>query len=207
MPDLLHAAASRTRARSAMRSLILLQVFAFVCFPGVALGDIYKWIDAKGKTVFSDVPPSNSDAAQSVEMVVKESRLSSYAPAPMATPTEQDLRSRIEDLELQLQARQNPAPAAVYTLPGPYGNAYPSAPPDPPPIYAYPGYARSYVYPVRRPAVVVYPAVTTYISRPVVVAQQLAAPRAVVPQHGSEPRRVEHRSAEYHRPGARHERR
>ena len=188
--DGLGTAAPRVRAHGVSRLLAAASVLVFAGVPTVALGEVYKWLDERGKTVFSDVPPAKVDPAQKLELVAKDSRLSTYPPVPGPTPTERALLSRIEKLERQLQARQTTAASAVYTLPGPYGNAYPTTPSIVPSDY-YADYPRTYAYPVSRPRVVVYP-VATYVSRPVVVA----------------PRVVEHpRGGGHHRAGGHRERR
>lgn len=194
--DGLGTVAPRVRARGVSLLLAAMSVLVFAGVPAVALGEVYKWLDERGKTVFSDVPPAKVDSAQKLELVAKDSRLSTYPPVPGPTPTERALLARIENLERQLQARQNTAASAVYTLPGPYGNAYPTTPSIVPGDY-YADYPRAYAYPVSRPRVVVYP-VATYVSRPVYVA-----PRVV-----EYPRVVEHpRGGAHHRAGVQHTRR
>jgi hypothetical protein len=125
--------------------------------PGAVRSDIYKWTDEQGGTVISNILPENPDKAKNVERVVKESKPAVQASRPAATPTEQMLLDRIDNLERRLQARtyvppapQSAAPAEYYPDSGYY--YYPPAPPPPPAHYANYApvyYARpAYAYPL-----------------------------------------------------------
>jgi hypothetical protein len=145
----------------AQRSAVL-PALLFLLIPAGASGDIYKWTDEQGGTVYSNTPPENAKTASKVERVVKERAV---------PPTEQALRDRIDNLERRLQARayQPPVPPPPGIAPPDYyydgGYSYPPPPPVYPGNYApssYPGYG----YPLT-PAYsyFVYPA-RTFVARP-----------------------------------------
>jgi hypothetical protein len=165
------AVAMFARFRRPFRLLALLLALTALVVPVAARGDIYKWTDAQGRTNFSNVPPTEPGKAKNVELVLKEAR-----PAPIqqhvATPTEQALLARIENLERQLRDRQYATPAPAVLAPTPYASY---SPPPPPPstsysssgYSSYPGYYPSYTYPVAT-SYVVYPA-RAYYPQPVYV--------------------------------------
>jgi hypothetical protein len=163
-------------------SFAVLPAFLALALPMCAWGDIYKWTDEKGGINYSDSPPPKSAKTTNVEVVERESK---------PTPTEQALLARVQNLERQLQAPLNRAPAVAVEPPMPYGDYAPSMPPppnyyEPPPSnyydsgygtgydssYAgsYPGYVPAYAY----PAVPVYSYVVfpgrTHLARPAFVA-------------------------------------
>jgi hypothetical protein len=166
-------------ARSPFRLIALLPVLISLAIPATAWGDIYKWTDDKGAIVYSDSPPPTSGKVKNVEVVQKVVK---------PTSTEQALLARINALERQQQALQQPpqyaAQPPTVPPPMPYPTYYPPAPsPPPPPSYYdsgydsgyyssayssypayYPNYYPSYAYPV-------YPA-RVFVPRPV-----FAAPR------------------------------
>ena len=163
------------------RLFALLTAYISLVLPASAWGDVYKWTDAKGITVFSDVLPKPGEKVKNFEVVAK-ARPATKVPAQAVTPAEQALRARVDTLEQQLQARQYAPAAPPVPPPATYSNYYPPAPQPPPPPSSYydsgyydsrydsgyyPSYYPSYSYPVV--ASYTYPA-RTFISRPVFVA-------------------------------------
>ena len=159
----------------------LLTAYISLVAPSAAWGDVYKWTDAKGITVFSDVLPKPGEKVKNFEVVAK-ARSETKVPAQAVTPGEQALLARVDTLERQLQARQYAAAAPAVPPPATYSSYYPPAPQPPPPAPTYydsgyddsgydsgyyPSYYPSYAYPVV--ASYAYPA-RTYISRPVSIA-------------------------------------
>jgi hypothetical protein len=158
-----------------LRSPFWLFAAMSLVLPGAAWGDVYKWMDAKGKAVFSDVLPKQGEKVKNFEVVAKETRPAPKAAAQVPTPTEQALLERIQNLERQQQVQQYLASVPVFPPPSPpqssyydsgyYASYYPSYYPS----YAYP-VVRSYSYAaypvVRSNSYVAYPA-RTYASRPV----------------------------------------
>jgi Domain of unknown function (DUF4124) len=96
--------------------------------PATAWAHIYKWVDERGMTVYSNVLPEKKP--KNVEMVIEE-KPSDRTPAADAMRREQQLLDRIGNLERQLQAQQY--------------QQY--IPPPPPPSIDYAGYYPSY-YPL-----------------------------------------------------------
>lgn len=137
--------------------------------PATVWGDIYKWTDENGRTNFSNILPTKSGKASNVELVVKEAKPTAI-PDHRATPTEQALLARIENLERQLQAQQIAAPAAP--PPAPIGGYYSPPPPPPQPAYYDSGYYSSY-YPAY------YPAYYPSYNYPIVSSYFYAYPRRV----------------------------
>jgi Domain of unknown function (DUF4124) len=133
--------------------------------PASASGDIYKWTDEQGGTVYSNSLPEHPRKAANVERVAKER---------VAPPAEQALLDRIDNLERRLQARAYtppapPAPPAPAVAPTDYYDGGYYYPPPPPPTYIgnhAPGYAAGYPYPLT-PAYsyFVYPT-RTFVTRP-----------------------------------------
>jgi hypothetical protein len=177
------------------RLFTLLTAYISLVLPATAWGDVYKWTDAKGITVFSDVLPKPGEKVKNFEVVAK-ARPETKVPAQTVTPAEQALLARVDTLERQLQARQIAAAAPAVPPPATYGSYYPPAP-QPPPLPSnyydsgyydsgydsgyYPSYYPSYSYPVVATYSYAYPA-RTYISRPVSVTPR---PVSVAPHGGS----------------------
>ena len=117
-----------------------------------AFADIYTWTDERGTTVISDTPPANARRVTDLQVVVRDDRKSGKrAGAREATPTEQKLLDRIDNLERQVRAQtySAPPPAVTYSTVPPAPPAY--APAYDPyyydPGYSYPSYYPSYYYP------------------------------------------------------------
>jgi hypothetical protein len=106
--------------------------------PATAWAHIYKWVDERGLTVYSNVLPDKSP--KNMEVVIEE-KPSDRTPAADAMRREQQLLDRIGNLERQLQAQQ-----------------YQQHIPPPPPSVDYGGYYQSYYpsypYPLAYPYVV-----------------------------------------------------
>ena len=98
-----------------------------LALPVSAWAHIYKWVDERGMTVYSNVLPEKSP--KNVEMVIEE-KPSDRTPAADAMRREQQLLDRIANLERQVQAQQ-----------------YPQQMPPPPPSADYGGYYSSYYPP------------------------------------------------------------
>ncbi len=96
-----------------------------------AAAEIYKWVDAEGRTTYSNVRPGT--AAKKVEVVVADDPPEQAAAA--AARREQELLERISRLERQMQAPQ-------YVAPVPPANYYPSD------YYPAGYYPPGYYYPV-----------------------------------------------------------
>src|SRR2546422_2091048 len=90
-----------------------------VSSPATAWAHIYKWVDERGVTVYSNVLPEKSP--KNVEVVVEE-KPSDRTPAAEAMRREQQLPERVANPERQLQAQQYPQ--------------YPQEIPQPPPSLA-----------------------------------------------------------------------
>ena len=135
--------------------LVVLAALIFSGVPSAAQADIYKWNDAQGRIVVSNIPPVTTADVKDLDLLVKETRTAD-SPERGATHTEQALLSRIEMLERQLQAQSNAYPPAPAPPSMGYGNYYPPAATMPPPTsYSsaydpnyYPNYYPSYYYPV-----------------------------------------------------------
>ena len=111
-----------------------------LALPATAWAHIYKWVDERGVTVYSNVLPEKSP--ENVQVVVEE-KPADRAPAAEAMRREQQLLERIANLERQLQAQQY--------------QQYPQYIPQPPPSVDYGGYYQGYYppYPYSYPYVVV----------------------------------------------------
>ena len=116
--------------------------------PATARAHIYKWVDERGVTVYSNVLPEKSDP-RNVEVVIEE-KPSDKTPAADAMRREQQLLDRIGNLERQLQAQQYQGQMPPPPSPG-YGNYSPGYSPSYYPNY-YPSYYSS--YPLTYPYVV-----------------------------------------------------
>src|SRR5262245_32051648 len=104
---------------------------------------LYKWVDERGVTNYSNQPPADPNAAGNVRPV--EGNLSVYSPDPALTRavgafrqeiSNRGLADRVDYLERELaaerQARQYPPPAVALSIPcqsgdcyGNYGSYYP----------------------------------------------------------------------------------
>ena len=116
--------------------------------PVAASANIYKWLDEKGTTVFSNNLPTQKAKATNVQVVIEEDDAPQQTARPQAAQQldqsevlrrQQQMADRIAYLESQLQAQQQYA-------------QYPAPVPPPPPAYYsdsmpyYPGYY-PYAYP------------------------------------------------------------
>jgi hypothetical protein len=124
--------------------------------PATAWAHIYKWVDERGMTVYSNVLPDKSP--KNVEVVIEE-KPSDRTPAADAMRREQQLLDRIGNLERQLQAQHYqrqmlPPPSPDYG--GYYASYTPNYYPSYPLMPAYPyvistgrfiGPARAFVSP------------------------------------------------------------
>jgi len=172
------AAARRLAPVRARCSLIaLLPALILIAAPAIARGDIYKWTDEQGRTNLSNVLPATPGKAKDIELVLKETK-PAVIPQHLATPTEQALLSRIENLERELQSRRYSTQAPGTPPPADYRIASTPSPPPPSPAYYDSGYDGSYIssypiyqYPVARSyAYVVYPT-RVFVSRPAFVVR------------------------------------
>src|SRR5439155_22598004 len=119
-----------------------------LALPAPAWAHIYKWVDERGVTVYSNVLPDKSP--KNVEVVVEE-KPSDRTPAADAMRREQQLLDRISNLERQLQAPQyqqyvSPPPPSV-DYGGYYQSYYPSYPY--PLTYPYVVVSRRFIAPAR----------------------------------------------------------
>ena len=89
-----------------------------LALPVSAWAHIYKWVDERGMTVYSNVLPEKSP--KNVEVVIEE-KPADRTPAADAMRREQQLLDRISNLERQLQAQQYsqyiPPPPTPLNLP------------------------------------------------------------------------------------------
>jgi len=111
-----------------LRSVAVIATVLCASSPATAWAHIYKWVDERGMTVYSNVLPEKSP--KNVQMVIEEK------PADRAPAREQQLLERIANLERQLQAQQS--------------QQYPQYPqyiPQPPPSVDYGGYYQGYYPP------------------------------------------------------------
>ena len=138
------------------RVLALVPISVALLAPATARGDIYKWTDERGNMVISNVQPVKSSSVSDVELLATSTRpttQSPLAPPPQAaTPTEQALEARIENLERQLQSQQQYAQQPQVDPQSSYSGGYYPPPPDSG-YYSgyntgdYPDYYPSYYYP------------------------------------------------------------
>jgi hypothetical protein len=88
--------------------LALLALFAAV--PAFAAGDIYKWTDAQGHTVISDLAPVDPGKVSGLTLLVPASKRAAQAPGTVAVSAdsrrEQELEARVEELEREMQEQQ-----------------------------------------------------------------------------------------------------
>lgn len=75
----------------ALRAAGILLIFLFFC--SSALGDIYKWVDAKGVVHFSDQPPALSDGTLEVEST-PSAPPSTYQPPPKEKRISADVKPK-----------------------------------------------------------------------------------------------------------------
>ena len=89
-----------------------------------AWAEIYKWVDEKGGTVYSNVRPTKASSAKNLEVVVEDEKSSdSASDSATATRREQELLDRISRLERQLESQRYqapPPPPAPQYYPGSY---------------------------------------------------------------------------------------
>jgi Domain of unknown function (DUF4124) len=126
-----------------LRPVAVIATVLCVSSPATAWAHIYKWVDERGMTVYSNVLPEKKP--KNVEVVIEE-KPSDRTPAADAMRREQQLLDRIGNLERQLQAQQYqqhipPPPSADY------GGYYSGYSPSYYPSY-YPSYPLSYPYAV-----------------------------------------------------------
>src|SRR2546425_7232908 len=98
-----------------VRSAFLGAAALSLALPAPAWAHIYKWVDERGVSVYSNVLPEKSP--KNVQMVVEE-KPADRTPAADAMRREQQLLDRISNLERQLQAQQyqqyvSPPPPSV----------------------------------------------------------------------------------------------
>jgi len=101
--------------------------------------EIYKWVDAKGATVYSNIAPVKTSSVKNLEVVVEDQKISEAEAAAAAARREQEVLDRISRLERQVQAQQYQPPVYVPT------------PPPVPPQYYSGGYYPSTYYPTYLP--------------------------------------------------------
>ena len=131
-----------------VRSAFLGAAALSLALPAPAWAHIYKWVDERGVTVYSNVLPDKSP--KNMEVVVEE-KPSDRTPAADAMRREQQLLDRISNLERQLQAPQyqqyvSPPPPSV-DYGGYYQSYYPSYPY--PLTYPYVVVSRRFIAPAR----------------------------------------------------------
>jgi hypothetical protein len=150
----------------------LLQSVAGIAALVAALGsasawaEIYKWVDEKGGTVYSNVQPTRTRNVKNLEVVVEDEKTPESASASAAaTRREQELLDRISRLERQLEAQ-----------------AYQAPPPPPAPQYYSGSYYPSSYYPSSYYPSTYYPAYYPYAVLPgrfVVPTRTFVSPRFV----------------------------
>ena len=131
-----------------VRSAFLGAAALSLALPAPAWAHIYKWVDERGVTVYSNVLPDKSP--KNMEVVVEE-KPSDRTRAADAMRREQQLLDRISNLERQLQAPQyqqyvSPPPPSV-DYGGYYQSYYPSYPY--PLTYPYVVVSRRFIAPAR----------------------------------------------------------
>jgi len=124
---------------------------AALALPVLAWAHIYKWVDERGMTVYSNVLPEKNP--KNVEVVIEE-KPADRAPAADAMRREQQLLDRISNLERQLQAQQySQYQYSQYVSPPPpsvdYGGYYQSYYPSYPYSYPYVVLSRRFIAPAR----------------------------------------------------------
>jgi hypothetical protein len=120
-----------------------------------AFADIYTWTDQRGTTVISDTPPANARSVTDLQVVARDEKKSGKRTgAREATPTEQKLLDRIDNLERQVRAQTYSSPPLAAASPPP-AVSYSTVPPAPPAYapaydpysYDYSGYYSQSYYP------------------------------------------------------------
>src|SRR2546425_46535 len=106
-----------------VRSAFLGAAALSLALPAPAWAHIYKWVDERGVTVYSNVLPEKSP--KNVQRVVEE-KPADRAPAAEAMRREQQLLERVSNLQRQLQGQQY--------------QQYPQYNPQPPPSLYYGGH-------------------------------------------------------------------
>lgn len=174
------------------RLLALLPICLTLLAPATVRGDIYKWTDERGNTVISNVQPVKSSRVSDVELLAAATKPAMQLPAApsqqAATPTEQALEARIEDLERQVQAQQYAQPPQVDPQSSYSGDYYPTPapPPSDPSYYSgydpgyYPDYYPSYYNPWPPSYSFIVAPVRRFARRPVFVNRPVFARRPPV---------------------------
>ena len=132
-----------------LRSVAVIATVLCASSPATAWAHIYKWVDERGVTVYSNVLPEKSP--KNVEVVVEE-KPSDRTPAADAMRREQQLLDRISNLERQLQAQQYQQYPQYISPPPPsvdYGGYYQSYYPSYPYSYPYVVLSRRFIAPAR----------------------------------------------------------
>src|ERR1035437_1908994 len=80
LSDTSKAAVRGADSHSRVWLFALLPALISLVIPAAAWGDVYKWTDAKGKAVFSDVLPKPGEKVQNFEVVAKEARRETKVP-------------------------------------------------------------------------------------------------------------------------------
>ena len=129
-----------------LRSVAVIATVLCASSPATAWAHIYKWVDERGMTVYSNVLPEKNP--KNVEVVIEE-KPADRTPAADAMRREQQLLDRISNLERQLQAQQY----SQYIPPPPpsvdYGGYYQSYYPSYPYSYPYVVLSRRFIAPAR----------------------------------------------------------
>jgi hypothetical protein len=149
LPGLRNADARLARIRGFSRLLAPLPICLTLLAPATVWGDsIYKWTDERGITVISNVQPVKSSGMSEVELLSTATRPATQLPVARspqaATPKEQALEARVENLERQLQAQQYEQEPQADPQSGYPGGYYPAPVPPPPDPGYYSGYDAGY---------------------------------------------------------------
>jgi Domain of unknown function (DUF4124) len=121
--DILRHPAHRDSAMHALPVSIALVAVSLTIAPGVAMSEIYKWIEADGSVHYSNTPPPRT---KNVRLVGQDSGTVSVVPG-MSKEEKDRLRERedqlrlqrlereVEELRAREQAREYAQPEVVYT--------------------------------------------------------------------------------------------
>ena len=97
-------------ASARFRRMAVCMACAAMALPGLAVGEIYRWVDENGVVNYGETPPQNR---QSRLVDVERARLSVYTPAPVAAPPADDaLGQKIERLERELARTRSDSDAS-----------------------------------------------------------------------------------------------